>query len=49
MIMSTHCGAGVSCKFSRWVNILTELITGDDDMDADEKKDVKILHPKFGA
>jgi hypothetical protein len=28
--------------------ILSSYFAGDDDMDADEKKDVKILHPKFG-
>lgn len=43
------CGDGVS-----WFLLIIERFdmefkfAGDDDMDAEEKKDVKILHPKFG-
>lgn len=44
-------GAGVSCGLHLHSFSDTDDVSfsqGDDDMDADEKKDVKILHPKFG-
>lgn len=49
--MSIHYGDGVS----RSIMVTSEsyfkhyLFLGDNDMDAEERKDVKILHPTFGA
>lgn len=49
--MSTHFGVGVSLLkivgFCGMIKILLSFL-GDDDMDAEEKRDVKVLHPKFG-
>lgn len=50
-ITSTRCGAGVSDHqlASDHRTDMKFKFAGDDDMDAEEKKDVKVLHPKFGA